>query len=447
MQNSLEDRAAPSSKRWWMVVLLFAAVAINMLDRGNLSVAAVPLMSSLSLSPKAMGLLLSVFFWTYAALQIPAGYIVDRFGLRFIYALAFVLWSLASASIGLTSTLTQILALRLVLGIAESVAHPLSLSYIKRSFHEKEQGLPTGIYVSGMMVGAGAGSLLGGLFLKYWGWRNLFLATGLGALIWLIPWLLIAPKAPARSTTEKPRVDFRIPWTKAISNPLFWGISIGVFAYSYYWFFFLTWMPTYLVSARQMSFVRMGAYSAASLWVMAAMSPLGGFLADRAIARFGKPLAVRKAFVCIGCILSSSVLLLLKVNSPSLVLGLLMFSLAGLGLASSNFWSLTQAISPAPIVGRIVGYQNGVGNLAGAAAPLLTGFLLGPSKNFSSSIMLAGISGWVAAAAILFLFRQIDVDAIHAYFPEARAKELEMPAGLMDGASLKNKFPVVAFEK
>src|SRR5262249_53991866 len=154
----------------------------------------------------------------------------------------------------------------------------------------------------------------------------LFLATGLGALVWLIPWLLLAPKSAARSTTERPRLAFRIPWTTAISNPLFWGITIGVFAYSYYWYFFLTWMPTYLISALQMSFTRMGAYSAASLWVMAAMSPIGGFLADRAIARFGNPLVVRKAFVCIGCILSSSVLLLLKVNSPSLVLALLVFS-------------------------------------------------------------------------------------------------------------------------
>lgn len=447
MQNSLVERDTTNGKRWWMVVLLFAAVAINMLDRGNLSVAAVPLMGSLGLSTKAMGLLLSVFFWTYAALQIPAGYVVDRFGFRFIYALAFVLWSLASASIGLAGSFAQILALRLLLGVAESVAHPLSLSYIKRSFHEKEQGLPTGIYVSGMMVGAGAGSLLGGLFLKYWGWRNLFFATGLGALVWLIPWLLLAPKAPARATTERPRLNFRIPFSKAISNPLFWGITIGVFAYSYYWFFFLTWMPTYLVSARQMSFVRMGAYSAASLWVMAAMSPIGGFLADRAIAHFGNPLAVRKAFVCIGCILSSSVILLLKVNSPSLVLGLLMFSLAGLGLASSNFWSLSQAVSPAPIVGRVIGYQNGIGNLAGAVAPLLTGFLLGPSKNFSSSIMLAGISGWVAAAAILFLFRKTDVDAIHAYFPETEVPQTGVPARVTSGEIAENRFSVVAFEK
>lgn len=447
MQSSFEECNVPRTRRWWIVVLLFTAVAINMLDRGNLSVAAVPLMSSLSLSPKQMGLLLSVFFWTYAALQIPAGYVVDRFGIRTIYALAFVLWSLASACIGLASSFAQILSLRLLLGVAESVAHPLSLSYIKHSFQEKEQGLPTGIYVAGMMVGAGAGSLLGGLFLKYFGWRSLFFVTGLGACLWLVPWLSLAPKKPTHSAVECSRVSFRVPWRTVVGNPLFWGITVGVFAYSYYWFFFLTWMPTYLVSARQMSFLRMGAYSAVSLWVMAAMSPIGGTLADRAIAYFGNPLAVRKTFVCIGCVLSSSVLLLLKVRSTSMVLGLLVFSLAGVGLASSNFWSLTQAISPAPVVGRIVGYQNGVGNLAGAFAPLLTGFLLGTSKNFSSSIMLAGISGWIAAAAILFLFRRTDVDAIQAYFAEAEVNQTSGPTSLTNRVTAENKFASLPFEK
>src|SRR6202040_2608584 len=130
---------------------------------------------------------------------------------------------------------------------------------------------------------------------------------------------------------------------------------------SYYWYFFLTWVPAYLVIAHRFSFVRMGAYSATALAGMAIMSPLGGWLADGLIACLKQPLLIRKAFVSIGCFLASSVLLLLKMNSAPFVLATLVFSLAGLGLASSNFWSLAQAISPGPVVGRIVGYQNSVG--------------------------------------------------------------------------------------
>jgi ACS family D-galactonate transporter-like MFS transporter len=421
MSKVLENRESTGWARWGVVGLLFVAVLINFVDRGNLSVAAVPLMKELELSPEAMGVLLSVFFWTYALLQVPAGYVVDRFGFKSVYAIAFVVWSLASAAIGVTSSFSQIIGLRLLLGAAESVAHPLSLTYIKKAFQESERGLPTGLYVSGMMVGAGSGSLLGGLFLKYFGWRQLFIITGLGGTcIWLLPWLILAPSAPARPTPTPAQRSTPIAWATIIKSPLLWGITIGIFGYSYYWYFFLTWVPAYLVMAHHFSFVKMGVYSASALGGMAIMSPVGGWLADRLIARLQRPLLIRKAFVGIGCFLASSVLLLLKINSAPLVLATLMFSLAGLGLASSNFWSLTQAISPGRVVGRIVGYQNSVGNLAGICAPLITGLLLGGSKNFQSSISLAGLSLWIAAAAVLFLFRAIDVETIQACFPEGQ---------------------------
>jgi MFS transporter, ACS family, D-galactonate transporter len=406
--------------RWLVVGLLFVAVGISFLDRGNLSVAAVPLMKELGLSPPAMGVLLSVFFWTYAALQVPAGYVVDRFGFKSVYALAFLIWSLASGAVGFTTFFGQIVVFRLLLGMAESVAHPLSLTYIKGAFRESERGLPTGLYVSGMMVGAGSGSLLGGVFLKYWGWRQLFIVTGLGACVWLVPWLLLAPKTAVRSERGPSQEVSARTWIKLICSPLFWGMIVGIFFYSYYWYFFLTWVPAYLISAHHLSYVAMGAFSASALFGMAVMSPLGGHLADCWIACSDRPLAIRKGFVGVGCVLSSSVLLLLKVKSAPLVLGTLVFSLAGLGLASSNFWSLTQDISPPSVVGRIVGFQNSVGNLAGICAPVITGLLIGGSKNFESSILLAGLSLWIAAAAVVFLIRGGDVKTVHACFPSGQ---------------------------
>src|SRR5262245_62613768 len=84
-------------RRWWIVALLFAAMLVNYVDRGNLSIVAVPLMRDFGIGPTAMGTLLSAFFWTYALLQVPAGYLVDRFGLKWTYAAAFLFWSAASA--------------------------------------------------------------------------------------------------------------------------------------------------------------------------------------------------------------------------------------------------------------------------------------------------------------------------------------------------------------
>jgi ACS family D-galactonate transporter-like MFS transporter len=407
--------------RWRIVILLFSAIVVSFVDRGNLSVAAVPLMRELRISPPAMGALLSAFFWTYASLQMPAGYLVDRFSPRWLYAVAFLLWSATSAATGLATSVQQIVGLRLLLGVAESVSHPLSLACIKRYFREDEQGLPTGVYVSGMMVGPALGALLGGMILERLGWRWLFVITGLGASIWVIPWLILAPE-PELAPKVSTHASQHVAWRGMVADGGFWGLTIGVFFYSYYWYFFLTWLPSYLVMTHNFSFLRMGAYTATALLGMAVASPIGGHLADRLIATSRRPLAIRRAFICTGFLLGSSILLLLNIQSGGPILVVLSCSLTGLGLASANFWALTQAIAPASLVGRVVGYQNTIGNLAGICAPLLTGLLVGQSKNFRSSILFAGLSLWIASAAVFFLVRSDGMRGFQEACPAVRTE-------------------------
>src|SRR5262245_48270639 len=141
------------SRKSWTVGLLFLGILVNYVHRSNLSVVAVPLMREFAISPAVMGTLLSAFFWSYALLQIPAGYVVDRFGLKWTYGGAFLIWSLASAAVGLAGSFEQVLGLRVLLGIGQAVAAPASLTYIRQQFGENEQGLPTAVYVSGMLVG------------------------------------------------------------------------------------------------------------------------------------------------------------------------------------------------------------------------------------------------------------------------------------------------------
>lgn len=177
-----------------VIALLFAAVLVNYIDRGNLSIVAVPVMRAFGASASRMGTLLSAFFWTYALVQVPAGYLVDRFGLKCTHAGAFLLWSLASATIGFAGSLSQILMLRLLLGVGEAAAQPASLGYIRRNFPPERQGLPTGVYLSGMSVGPALGALVGAALLSAVGWRLLFIITGLGACLWIVPWLLMATR-------------------------------------------------------------------------------------------------------------------------------------------------------------------------------------------------------------------------------------------------------------
>jgi len=395
------------SRKSWTVGLLFLGILVNYVHRGSLSIVAVPVMREFGISPAGMGTLLSAFFWSYAFLQIPAGYLVDRFGLKWTYAGAFFLWSLAAAAMGLADSSRQVLIFRVLLGIGQAVAPSASLAYIRQQFRENEQGLPTAIYVSGMMLGPAVSAFLGAVLLESVGWRQLFILTGLGGCLWLVPWLLLAPASNARQEVRSS--PHYIQWARLFRSPMFWGISIGAFFYSYYWYFYLTWLPSYLVMAHGFSFLKMGAYTAIPLLGMALVAMTAGRVADAMISRVGHPLRVRKAFVCAGFTAGSAILLLLVVRSQTGVLVTLTFSLLGIGLASANFWALTQSVTPAGIIGRVIGYQNTVANAAGICAPILTGYLLGEGKDFSSSIACAGASLLIAAAAYAWLVREQDV--------------------------------------
>ncbi len=416
--ETTEPDVASRQRRWVIVVLLFIGMLVNYVDRGNLSIAAVPLMREFGITPTAMGTLLSAFLWTYALLQVPAGYLVDRFGFRWTYALAFLFWSVASAGIGLAGTIQQVLVLRLVLGVGESVAPPASLSFIRQHFRDHEQGIPTAVYVSGMTLGPAVGSLLGATLVVNYGWRMMFIATGLGALLWLVPWLLLVPADRRRLPRRVTVAERTAPsWKMLAVMPTFWGITVGAFFYSYFSYFCLTWLPSYLVMQLGYSFLKMGAYTAASYVGTVVVSFSSARIADRLIARFGRPMMIRKSFVSAGFLLGSSILLLLLFHSSGAVLVVLLSSLCGIGLASSNYWALTEAISPAPIVGRIIGYQNMIASLGGLCAPILTGFLVEQTKSFDKPILFAGGALLVAVAAYVSLLREHDVKILMERFP------------------------------
>ena len=422
MNSPKVDRPKPSSqRRWWVVGLLFLAVLVNYIDRNNLSVAAVPVMEEFDFSPLTAGALMSAFFWTYTLLQIPSGWVVDRFGFRWTYGVAFLLWSLSSAALGLARSFGQIFGLRMMLGASQAVVQPVSLTYIRTHFTEHEQSLPTGLYISGMMIGPAIGGFLGGALLENLGWRTMFILTGLVPCLWLLPWFWLAPRGRPATGSAGPSSRRKVPLRTLFANPVVWGITITAFFYSYFWYFCMSWLPSYLVMERGLSFLEMGVYTALPFVAMSIVSPTSGRWADHWIARTGRPVFVRKVFVITGYILGSSTLALIWVESSALALAILVFALAGIGLTSANYWALTQAISPRSFTGRAIGYQNTVSNLAGICAPMLTGYLVEQSGSFNSAIVFAATSLWLAAASYAFLVRESRAGEIKTLLAEAPA--------------------------
>jgi MFS transporter, ACS family, D-galactonate transporter len=391
-----------SRRRWLVLSLVFFGIVISYVDRGNLSIAAPAIMRDFRIDPGTMGVLLSSFFWTYAAFQIPAGLLVDRVGIRRAYTAGFLVWSLASASISLSRGTGDVVAMRLVLGLAESIGPLASMSFIRNNFAGKEQGLPTSIYIAGQNIGPALGALLGTILLDRFGWRTMFALTGLGALIWLPCWLLATPPAAARpkATPETLPLHRDGLWRLVLRGRTFWAMSLCILLSSYYWYFVLTWVPSYLVLSRGFDTLGMGRVISTALFTMAAVNVMAGFAADRLAVRHGV-FRVRLSFAIAGYVGTAAVLLLLVISDRAWVVPLLTFSMCATGIGNSNFWAISQHVPPANTVGRSVGYLNTLSQISGAAAPVVTGWLLGPNKHFAPAILVAGICPVFAALCLM----------------------------------------------
>jgi MFS family permease len=391
------------NRRWTVLGLIFFGILISYVDRGNLSIAAASIMRDFRLAPSSMGLLLSAFFWTYALFQIPAGFMVDRFGIRSTYAAAFLIWSAASAGMALSHSSTDIFSLRLVLGLAETVGPVASLAFIRQNFSGGEQGFPVSLYVSGQTLGPACGALLGSILLASFGWRVMFAVTGLVALLWVPVWLYFAPrKQKTPPETRRQRGLAGPTWTVTLSSRAFWAMCACVFFFSYYWYFVLTWMPAYLTMSRGFSTLGMGRTLSVPLFTMAVTNLITGWAADWLVKRTGAVFRVRIWFAGAGLAGAAAILLLEVLPARAAVLPILIVSICSFGVASANYWAIVQYAPPAAMVGRTVGFLNTLSQIGGVAAPLVTGWSLGPQKNFGFAIFLAGVSPLISCL-LLFL--------------------------------------------
>ena len=394
------------NRRWIVLSLVFFGIVISYIDRGNLSIAAPSIMRDFRIAPAMMGVLLSAFFWTYAISQIPAGALVDRFGIGRSYAGGFLVWSIASASIALSRGTGDIVGMRMLLGLAESIGPLASISFIRNNFAGKDQGLPTSIYIAGQNIGPALGALVGAILLDRFGWRMMFAITGLGGLIWLPCWLVAVPSDGTRAVRQAAKAadDLAAPrrwtWRILLTNRTFWAMSLSILLSTYYWFFVLTWIPSYLILSRGFSTLEMGRVVSTALFTMAIVNVFAGSAVDKLAARIGV-FRARLWFGVAGYIGTAAILLLLVTPDRSWALPILTFSMCATGIGNTNFWTISQHVPPKNLVGRTIGYLNTVSVVGGGAAPIITGYILGPQRHFGPAILVAGVCPVLAAVCLL----------------------------------------------
>jgi MFS transporter, ACS family, D-galactonate transporter len=392
---------ARRNARWLVVVLLTLGVVIAYTDRINLSAALPAIRMSFPLSAAAAGVLLSAFFWAYTLLQTPAGWVVDRFGLKWPYAVALFVWSAVSAATALVTSLHGLIAIRIILGAGEAIVAPASIRYIRENFAEHERGLPIGVYFSGTKYGPAIGAPIATYLVLGYGWRWMFVLNGAIGFLWLIPWLLLA-RDDRRSSPVQVKGD-SVSWGALLGAPFMWGTCIATFCYMYFVYFCMTWMPTYFKERYGFSLAASGWFTFMSFAGMGTIAILAGWAADRLIARGRNAVNVRKAFIIVGFVLAFSEVFGAFSHSTAITLFLAVFSLSGLGLATANYWALTQTLTPASASARVAGIQNTAANMAGIAAPWITGILIQRTGSFNAPLIAVGFWLLVGIGCYLFL--------------------------------------------
>ncbi len=422
---------APSNRRFVISSMLFVIVVINFLDRSNISIVGPQLAGALHLDAVRMGLVFSGFGWTYAALQIPAGWLVDRLHPRFLYCGVLGLWSLATLSLGLAGTFAALFALRLAVGAFEAPSYPINNRVVTTWFGENERAGAIGFYTSGQFVGlAFLTPLLTWIDLSY-GWRSVFVLTGLIGLVWAIVWFCfyrdpryfrgvnqaeidrIAASGGIPDLSQRLVRSSKFAWPDLIlvlSRRKLWGIYIGQFGLVSTQWFFLTWFPTYLVSYRHMDFMKVGLLASipffgAFLGVLA-----GGFLSDWMLRRGASLTNARKVPIILGLLLSSVIVGANYVSSPAYVTAYLTCAFFGSGFASIT-WSLVSTIAPERLIGLTGGVFNFMGNLAAIVVPLAIGLLI-RGRDFTRPLLFVSAMALIGALSYIVLVGKVERIAV-----------------------------------
>jgi ACS family D-galactonate transporter-like MFS transporter len=409
--------------------MLFVSVVINYMDRTNISVAATAMTDDLQLTSVQLGILFSAFGWTYAALQIPGGMLVDRFAPRVLYAFCLVAWSVMTLLQGVVKGFLGIFGLRLAIGVFEAPSYPINNRVVTGWFPDHERATAIAVYTCGQFLGLALVTPILAAIQVYLGWRGLFIITGLVGIGWGLVWYIFYrnPKEHAGVnqqelkyiedggglvqglSSQRPGTQPKIQWhelKKVFRYRKLWGIYIGQFAVNSTLWFFLTWFPTYLVKYRGLDFLKSGFLSSAPFLAAFAGLLSSGLLSDYMLRKGVSPNIARKAPVIFGLLLASSIVGANYVEDTSWVVFFMALAFFGNGFATIT-WVFVSTLAPKNLIGLTGGVFNFIGNLASVIIPVVIGYLA-REGDFKPALLFIGVVTLTGACSYLFVVGKIE---------------------------------------
>ena len=404
---------------------------LNYLDRTVLGIAAPSLSKDLGLTAAMMGVAFSAFSWSYALLQIPGGIFLDRFGTKVTYFIALLGWSAFTAAMGAIHSLRGLVLTRIGVGIFEAPCFPANSRILATWFPQHERARANSIYSVGQYAGVGFLSVPLFWITDTFGWRGLFaIVGGIGIAFSFIWWRVYRNPAQSRmvNAAELQHIEaggggeyhgepLRFQWSQVgalLRHRQVLGASIGQFGGNSTQVFFLTWFPTYLVTARGMTFVQAGMvaalpYIAASVGVL-----VGGFASDFLLKRTGSANLARKLPIVSGMFLASTIVAANYVAPSDNVTVIAILSVAFFGQGMTNIgWTVIADIAPKKLIGLTAGIFNFSANLAGIVTPIVVGVFYGMTGSFVGPLIYIAVVALVGAfsySVVLGDIHRIEMD-------------------------------------
>ena len=392
------------------LTLLATLSVLTYLDRVCISVAGPRIQTELSLSPQDWGLVTGAFAIAYALFEVPSGYLGDRFGARAMLARIVLWWSAFTTLTGFVSKLWSLVIIRFFFGAGEAGAYPTASTSVFRWFPEAERGRAFGVIFLSSQLGGAIAPLLIVPLQVHFGWRASFYVFGVLGVVWASVWWRWYRNDPHEKTgmTDQERAEIgpppdepprAFPWHAIGANKSVWAIMGATFGYLYSYYFFLFWLPTYMMRAR--GFTEAETKLSALPFVLGALSNLtGGYARDAAVRRWGPTWGSRA--VGIAGLVTASVSAFAAFISVNKYVALmwLAFCYGGITFQQPTVWATCVDIGKR-YAGAVAGCMNTAGGMGGLASSLIFGYVV--QRTGSYDAVLLSMAGMLILGAGLWL--------------------------------------------
>ncbi|PQV47988.1 MFS transporter [Paraburkholderia sp. BL21I4N1] len=423
--------------RYAILLLIFLITTFNYADRATLSITGSAMRGEFGLDAIRMGYIFSAFSWAYVLSQLPAGWLLDRFGARRVYAASIFFWSLFTllqGTIGLlgsaAAAITALFVLRFAMGVAESPAFPANAKVVASWFPTTERGTASAIFNSAQYFAAVVFTPLMAWLTHAFGWHMVYLVMGVTGLLLALTWLMVMKNPADHPRVSRAELDYIEQgggvvnghqkarpndiaqaggWflvRQLLSNRMLLGVYLAQYCINVLTYFFLTWFPIYLVQARGMTILHAGLV--ASLPAICGFSGgvLGGILSDGLIRRGHSLTVARKVPIVGGMLLSVCIIGCNYVSTDWIVVALMSLAFFGKGIGALG-WAVVADTSPKEALGLSGAIFNMFGNVAGIVTPIVIGYLVAKTGSFNGALVFVGVNALLTVFSYLVIVKDI----------------------------------------